>query len=500
MKLSTSLFTLFLVGFLSQAQVGINTTTPDASAMLDIAATDKGILIPRITEIQKNAITAPATGLLIFQSDGADPGFYFYSGTNWDYLTANGAKEIDDLSDGSTVYGSIFLGDNVAASATNSSLSNVGIGEIALRHLTDGQFNVAVGPGASENVRTGNNNISIGLSAMSRNRTGNDNIAIGNYTGLNSDIATSGNIFIGNWAGYHEMSGGNKLYIENSNANANNALIYGEFDTDILRINGEVQVGNPTASGYALPANQGTSNQVLTTDGAGGTSWAAVPEVDGDITNEIQDLSVVGDEMQISGGGTSASIRALINPKFPDGFEGAQGVTHLFNGGSYTVPNGKNLYICNVFSNNSNTSILVNGRVMKYGYENYNNSQGLSNPIIAGPGEVVSCNGGSACAYATFNGLLVDQWATPITSGAATYTVPPGQILVLMGVSNASGYAVTISQNGQQLSYSLGNNTNSSNPGLYSAFQNPIFIDESQTVDFSNLASGGGWNGYLIPK
>ncbi|HPF10383.1 MAG TPA: hypothetical protein PKW08_02555 [Flavobacteriaceae bacterium] len=271
--LATILIGLFL-GMSLSAQVGINTTSPDASASLDIVSTDSGILIPRMTEVQKNAIATPATGLLIFQTDGTDPGFYFYNGTSWDYLTANGAKEINDLTDGNTSFNSIFLGDGIAASATASSSSNIGIGDLALRRLTDGDFNIAIGPGASENILTGNNNISIGLSAMSRNRTGNDNIGIGNFTGLNSDIAASGNIFIGTWAGFNEFSGSNKLYIENSVAGPTAALIYGEFDNDFLRVNGTLEVNDALQVGdYNFPTVDGTSGEVLTTDGAGTISW-----------------------------------------------------------------------------------------------------------------------------------------------------------------------------------------------------------------------------------
>lgn len=66
------------------AQIGINETgnDPDASAMLDVVSTDKGMLVPRMTEIQRNAIIAPATGLLIYQMDNP-PGFYFYTGSEW---------------------------------------------------------------------------------------------------------------------------------------------------------------------------------------------------------------------------------------------------------------------------------------------------------------------------------------------------------------------------------------------------------------------------------
>lgn len=54
---------------LLQAQVGINTSTPNSSAALDITSTDKGILIPRMTTSQKIAITNPASGLLIYDTD-----------------------------------------------------------------------------------------------------------------------------------------------------------------------------------------------------------------------------------------------------------------------------------------------------------------------------------------------------------------------------------------------------------------------------------------------
>ena len=69
------------------AQVGINTdgSQPDNSAMLDIKSTDKGILIPRMTQSQRDAINAPATGLVIFQTDNT-PGFYFYDGSAWQLI------------------------------------------------------------------------------------------------------------------------------------------------------------------------------------------------------------------------------------------------------------------------------------------------------------------------------------------------------------------------------------------------------------------------------
>lgn len=71
----------------AQQNVGIGTLNPDPSALLDMTATDKGMLIPRMTSGQKNAVSAPATGLLIYQTDSLSPAqpatFYYYTGTQW---------------------------------------------------------------------------------------------------------------------------------------------------------------------------------------------------------------------------------------------------------------------------------------------------------------------------------------------------------------------------------------------------------------------------------
>ena len=76
---------------LSYAQVGINTNTPDASSALEIESTAGGILIPRMTEIQRDAIVSPASGLMIYQTD-QDFGFYFYNGIQWASVGMSGPQ------------------------------------------------------------------------------------------------------------------------------------------------------------------------------------------------------------------------------------------------------------------------------------------------------------------------------------------------------------------------------------------------------------------------
>ncbi len=74
----------------AQVKIGDNPTTINNSALLELESSDKGILISRMTEAQKNAIVSPATGLLIYQMDGSS-GFYYYTGSVWQNMIDNQA-------------------------------------------------------------------------------------------------------------------------------------------------------------------------------------------------------------------------------------------------------------------------------------------------------------------------------------------------------------------------------------------------------------------------
>ena len=62
--------------------VGIGTTSPDASAILDLSATTKGFLPPRMTETERLAIASPTIGLMVYQTDEPD-GVYVYKAAGW---------------------------------------------------------------------------------------------------------------------------------------------------------------------------------------------------------------------------------------------------------------------------------------------------------------------------------------------------------------------------------------------------------------------------------
>jgi hypothetical protein len=86
--------------------VGINATgaAPAPSAMLDIASTTSGLLIPRMTTAQRTAIAAPATGLLVY--DTSLNMFYYYNGTAWVPMATSGGW----LLTGNTLAGTELIG------------------------------------------------------------------------------------------------------------------------------------------------------------------------------------------------------------------------------------------------------------------------------------------------------------------------------------------------------------------------------------------------------
>jgi BclB C-terminal domain-containing protein len=104
---------LALFGFTVHAQVGIGTIAPHSSAQLEIQAPLKGLLIPRMPEIFRNLIPTPATGLLVYQTDGVAPGFYYFDGVVWQPLksaASSGGGAIIPYASGAPIEMTTLLG------------------------------------------------------------------------------------------------------------------------------------------------------------------------------------------------------------------------------------------------------------------------------------------------------------------------------------------------------------------------------------------------------
>jgi hypothetical protein len=116
---------LLLLASYTFAQTGIGTSTPHASAKLDVSSTDKGFLPPRMTVLQRGAIPTPAAGLMVYQTDGT-AGLYYYNGTAWIYII-NSLTNVLQVANGgtgtntSTGTGSVVLNTNSTLISPNIS-------------------------------------------------------------------------------------------------------------------------------------------------------------------------------------------------------------------------------------------------------------------------------------------------------------------------------------------------------------------------------------------
>lgn len=185
--------------FPASGAAGIGTATPNASAALDMVSTKKGLLMPRVTKVQRDAILNPAIGLMIYQTN-ASPGYYFFNGTGWRVISNTWGLTGNSLTNAANNY----LGTNdlqplqFRVNATMAGrirpddvFQNTALGYQALLQNTTGANNTAFGYQALVQNATGSANTAFGLSALETN-TSSSNTAFGyatarfNLNGLNN--------------------------------------------------------------------------------------------------------------------------------------------------------------------------------------------------------------------------------------------------------------------------------------------------------------------------
>jgi len=261
-------------GFAQSLAINTDGSTANASSLLDVKSTDKGILVPRMSKTDRNAIVAPATGLLIFQNAPDSIGFYYYSGSKWLWLatandnqawlttgnqgtniTTNFLGTTDDMplylkvfnersgridnnnrntffgfrtgkgltsGTGNTLIGhtagetmtignkNILVGTGAGYFANNFFEENVGVGDSALNGIA-GRFNTAIGHYTLRN-NIGNSNVALGLSAGNANTTGLANTFIGTGAGQRNTTASE-NVFVGQNTGLNNSIGTRNVFV-----------------------------------------------------------------------------------------------------------------------------------------------------------------------------------------------------------------------------------------------------------------------------------------------
>ncbi|MBL0356939.1 MAG: tail fiber domain-containing protein [Chitinophagaceae bacterium] len=268
----------FLISYsLFSQNVGIGTNAPNASAQLDITSTNKGVLVPRLTNAQMIAITSPANGLLVYNTDSAC--FAYRNATAWVFLKGNATASNDWSTKGNagTDTSKNFIGTtdntNLIFKRNNErsgliTLSNTSWGYKALQAtLTNSNSNTAIGANALQLNNSGNENTATGAYALSSNISGIGNIAIG-YQALYSNAIGS----------YNTASGRNALY-QNSAGSQNTAYGFRALNFNQTSSNNTAVGANTlffNANGYsnvavgteALFSNRDRSNLVAIGDSA----------------------------------------------------------------------------------------------------------------------------------------------------------------------------------------------------------------------------------------
>ena len=334
-----------LFGVLSFAQVGINTTTPNA--LLDIRATSAtaptntdGLLIPKVDVFPATNPTAAQQGMLVYlttTSGSNAPGFYYWnnpttswvgiggsaSGNNW-ALAGNTVNATTDFMGSTNDADVIFKRNNIQSgkiSTTNTSLGvnslapattrnrntaigteamylnvngddNTAIGYQALRTGTDGARNVAIGNNTLMNNTTGGDNTAVGMQSLQSNTTGYNNVAVGRSS-LYSNTSGSDNSAFGtqslqsNTTGNSNVAVGRNSLYQNTSGNNNSASGASSLHSNTTGNNNSASGASSLQSnttGFQNTAS-GTSSLQSNTTGSNNTGLGYNSQTGANLTN-----------------------------------------------------------------------------------------------------------------------------------------------------------------------------------------------------------------------
>lgn len=270
-----------------QAQIGINTTTPHPSSIMEMASNNKGLLIPRVPLSGNSDMTTipnSSNSLMVYNTttgNGMVPGYYYY----WSATAARWTKVLDDLTpiimtgwsltgNSGMVNGTNFIGttdnvdvifkrNNIVSGVLNTTNTIFGVNSLATN--TTGINNTAVGAGNLISNTIGSMNTAIGTEVLSNNKSGIQNTGYG-YRALYSNVDGNNNVANGYFSIYSAKSTIGNVGI---GASTLRELINGDgnvgIGSDALRSTaagrGNVAIG--TRAGYNVNSSGNLGNNTL---------------------------------------------------------------------------------------------------------------------------------------------------------------------------------------------------------------------------------------------
>lgn len=507
-------------------RMGIGTTSPNASSLIDLTDTTKGLLIPRMTVGQRNAIVAPATGLIVYNT-GSDK-FNYYNGTAW--------KVIDVISanpDWSTA----------GNSGTNAATDYIGTSDaVGLVFKTSGNERFRID--ATGNVGIGTTTPDVTLHSVGSTNAIFSNNATTTYSG-------GGKMYPGGWY-YATILGGGGAYSNPDGGGmpggkfigGNGGTNYGGGGAGVVAIGGNGSINGRSGAGiYAKAgvdggsANDGVPAVAGYFDGNGTNSILAMAGNVGIGTLTPSNLFSVGttSQFQVNSTGNIVKINDVIT-SFPT----AQGIvgTILKNDGSGNLSwvdanslitsgvwtkTGIDIYQTTLTDNvglgtnapgaklDVNPGASFGGIVLEAQNSNSSNANPVIFAINNGTGSGISSNssgtGNAVYAYTSGGGTTI-QAANAATSGNVAYLQTSNSLntsATLYATSNGtSGYTlVSAATGGGAAGYFSNTSTattlnviNNAGVGFSAAyFKGRVQIDDGTQANgrvFTSDASGNG--------
>jgi hypothetical protein len=469
---------------LAGAQVGIGTPTPDAKAALEVSATDKGLLIPRLTAAQRLAILSPPQGLMVYQTDGTasggtQTGFWYYAGTPaaWVFLdpAPSGGGEL------TLPYSGSYAGISNAFSVANSGIGAAITASATLSAAVSGSSGSGAGVAGSSGtgpgvVASSSSGTALGATKVSTQRgrvaqfsnsaSGNDSVAV-----LISTVGARPALRVTQQTGA-DNSAALEGIVRNSGAAGINQI--GVRGLDLTGVGSGVE--GRTVSGFGVagratgPAGMGVYGRALDNFGVVGESATSGGVAGYSLVNNVNIGAVTGENLGAGTATTGVLGRTqggygVRGEATASGGYGVQGNATDSRGVSGVSQSGAGVYgssaatlptLAAVVGDNTSSSSSARGVL---GLSD--NGYAVRGEATAGTGLYGSCTTGYGVQgiASGANGWGVYGAATA-ASGIAMRAVATNNATALQALATSSGPAVSITQSGSGLALDVaGGNT-----------------------------------------
>jgi len=337
---------ILFLGIQSFAQnVAINNdgSEPDPSAALDVKASDKGVLIPRVDF--NNLPLSPATGLLVYVTangpDGNDA-FYYYDGSQWQKLS--GAAGLENFTESNYTYDTktgVELTPDNASNNVDFVIQPKGDGAIianqpdgaATGGNTRGIYAIDLQTFRSNASKVASGNYSTLIGGYENTASGKAALAIGNDNTASGDHSTTIGSRLTGSSSYEVVVGRlNTLYTPISSTDwedADRLFVVGNGSSVSSRSNaftilknanttigGSLTINGNGSESYTFPSVKGTSGYFLKTNADGTTEWAT-PSGGGSLTHFTESNYTYDSKygVKFTPNAAQTNVDFVINPK-----------------------------------------------------------------------------------------------------------------------------------------------------------------------------------------